>query len=50
MFTRGGDNLKNTAIFIGGENVPEAEKLMKKSVWGVFRRRPGFGNAGSQRF
>ena len=31
MFTRGGENLKNTAIFIGGQNVPEAEKLMEKA-------------------
>ncbi|KUO65957.1 MAG: hypothetical protein APF84_01475 [Gracilibacter sp. BRH_c7a] len=30
MFTRGGDNLKNSAIFIGGTNVPTAEKLMQK--------------------
>jgi len=28
MFTRGGEGLKNTAIFIGGTNVPTAEKLM----------------------
>jgi hypothetical protein len=31
MFTRGSDSLRNTAIFIGGENVPVAEKLMKKA-------------------
>lgn len=30
MFTRGGEDLKNTAIFIGGTNVPMAEQLMKK--------------------
>jgi len=30
MFTRGGEELKNTAIFIGGTNVPTAEKLMQK--------------------
>ncbi|NLI91657.1 MAG: methylenetetrahydrofolate dehydrogenase [Peptococcaceae bacterium] len=30
MFTRGGEGLRNTAIFIGGTNVPIAEKLMKK--------------------
>lgn len=29
MFTRGGDALKNTAIFIGGSNVDAAETLMK---------------------
>ncbi|WP_442505612.1 NAD(P)-dependent methylenetetrahydromethanopterin dehydrogenase [Novipirellula sp. SH528] len=30
MFTRGGDNLKNTAIFIGGSNVRNAETLLKQ--------------------
>ncbi|WP_146536711.1 NAD(P)-dependent methylenetetrahydromethanopterin dehydrogenase [Rubripirellula reticaptiva] len=28
MFTRGGDNLKNTAIFIGGSDVGAAERLL----------------------
>lgn len=28
MFTRGGDNLRNTAIFIGGSDVDEAERLL----------------------
>ena len=28
MFTRGGDDLKNTAIFIGGSDVDEAERLL----------------------
>lgn len=28
MFTRGGDDLKNTAIFIGGSNVQDAEKVL----------------------
>lgn len=28
MFTRGGDELKNTAIFIGGSDVDEAEQLL----------------------
>ncbi len=28
MFTRGGDDLKNTAIFIGGSDVNEAEQLL----------------------
>jgi len=32
MFTRGGDKLKNTAIFIGGEHVPSAELLLKKTL------------------
>ncbi|MEL7567078.1 MAG: NADP-dependent methylenetetrahydromethanopterin/methylenetetrahydrofolate dehydrogenase [Dehalobacterium sp.] len=32
MFTRGGEGLKNTAIFIGGTNVPTAELIMKKVV------------------
>lgn len=30
MFTRGGDELKNTAIFIGGSQVAEGEKLLQK--------------------
>ncbi len=30
MFTRGPDQLKNTAIFIGGSNVADGEKLLKK--------------------
>lgn len=30
IFTRGGEGLRNTAIFIGGTNVPIAEKLMEK--------------------
>ena len=29
MFTRGGDNLQNTAIYIGGSDVGDAEALMK---------------------
>ncbi len=29
MFTRGGDDLRHTAIFIGGSDVDEAETLMK---------------------
>ena len=29
MFTRGGDDLKNTAIFIGGSDVGEAERLFR---------------------
>lgn len=29
MFTRGGDNLKNTAIFIGGSDVSIAENLLR---------------------
>ena len=35
MFTRGGDGLKNTAIFIGGSNVAEGEALLEK-VQSVF--------------
>ena len=35
MFTRGGDDLKNTAIFIGGSNVADGEALLKK-VQSVF--------------
>ncbi len=30
MFTRGGEGLRNTAIFIGGTHVPTAEMLLKK--------------------
>ena len=30
MFTRGGDQLKNTAIFVGGSKVGEAEAIVKK--------------------
>lgn len=30
MFTRGGEGLRDTAIFIGGTNVPTAELIMKK--------------------
>ena len=30
MFTRGGEGLRNTAIFIGGTNVPTAERLMER--------------------
>ncbi|TWU39258.1 NAD(P)-dependent methylenetetrahydromethanopterin dehydrogenase [Novipirellula artificiosorum] len=30
MFTRGSDQLRNTAIFVGGSNVTAAEQLMKK--------------------
>lgn len=40
IFTRGGDDLKNTAIFIGGSNVAEGEKLLKavvKTFFGPFR-------------
>ena len=29
MFTRGGDALKNTAIFIGGSSVPAGEQMLK---------------------
>jgi len=35
MFTRGGNDLKNTAIFIGGSNVADGEALLKK-VQSVF--------------
>lgn len=30
IFTRGGEGLRNTAVFIGGTQVPTAEKLMRK--------------------
>lgn len=29
MFTRGGDELKNTAIFVGGSSVPKGEVMLK---------------------
>ena len=32
MFTRGGDDLRNTAIFIGGSDVEAAEKLLQTVV------------------
>lgn len=36
MFTRGGEDLKNTAIFIGGTNVPKAEKIMEQVLHTFF--------------
>lgn len=32
MFTRGGDELKNTAVFIGGTDVVEAEELYERTL------------------
>ena len=40
MFTRGVDNLKHTAIFVGGSNVADGEKLLKevtKTFFGPMR-------------
>ena len=40
IFTRGGEELRNTAIFIGGTNVPTGEEIMKKTLatfFGDFR-------------
>lgn len=40
IFTRGGKNLKNSAIFVGGSNVPAAElvgKAVKKAFFGPVR-------------
>ncbi len=40
MFTRGGDELKHTAIFVGGSNVTPAEKVLKacqKAFFGPVR-------------
>lgn len=40
IFTRGGDDLKNTAIFIGGSNVAAGEELLKavkKTFFGPMR-------------
>lgn len=36
MFTRGGEDLKNTAIFIGGSNVTAAEELMNAACKAFF--------------
>jgi hypothetical protein len=36
MFTRGGDDLKNSAVFIGGSDVTKAEKLMKVTTGAFF--------------
>lgn len=40
MFTRGGDDLKHTAIFVGGSNVASAEKVLRacqKAFFGPVR-------------
>ena len=40
IFTRGGKNLKNSAIFIGGSNVPASElvgRAVKKAFFGPVR-------------
>jgi hypothetical protein len=40
IFTRGGEELRNTAIFIGGTNVPSGEKILSKTLatfFGDFR-------------
>jgi hypothetical protein len=40
MFTRGGDSLRNSAIFVGGTRVAEAERLMERvlqTFFGPFR-------------
>lgn len=40
IFTRGGDELRNTAIFIGGTNIPTGEEIMNKTLatfFGDFR-------------
>ncbi|QDT11279.1 NADP-dependent methylenetetrahydromethanopterin/methylenetetrahydrofolate dehydrogenase [Planctomycetes bacterium K23_9] len=36
MFTRGGNNLKNTAVFIGGSDVGNAEDVMNAAVAAFF--------------
>ena len=36
IFTRGGDDLKNTAVFIGGTEVAAAEQLMKEAQAAFF--------------
>ncbi|HZK18860.1 MAG TPA: NADP-dependent methylenetetrahydromethanopterin/methylenetetrahydrofolate dehydrogenase [Clostridia bacterium] len=50
MFTRGGDDLKNSAVFIGGSNVVEAEVLfekVKKTVFDPFKVSAMFDANGS---
>ena len=40
IFTRGKDDMKNTAIWIGGTNLPQAEEMLKAAVgtfFGYFR-------------
>lgn len=36
MFTRGGDDLKNSAVFIGGSDVPTGEAMLKAAVGSFF--------------
>jgi len=36
MFTRGGENLKNSAVFIGGSSVPIGEAMLKATVASFF--------------
>lgn len=36
MFTRGGDDLRNSAVFIGGSDVSQGEKMMKAAAASFF--------------
>jgi hypothetical protein len=36
MFTRGGETLKNSAVFIGGSDVPTGEAMLKAAVGAFF--------------
>jgi hypothetical protein len=36
MFTRGGDELKNSAVFIGGSDVPTGEEMLKAALDSFF--------------
>jgi hypothetical protein len=36
MFTRGGDDLKNSSVFIGGSNVSDGEKLLRATTASFF--------------
>jgi hypothetical protein len=36
MFTRGGDDLKNSAVFIGGSDVPTGEEMLKAALDSFF--------------
>lgn len=50
IFTRGGDDLKNSAVFIGGSNVVEAEELFeraRKTFFGPFQVSVMFDANGS---
>ncbi len=49
MFTRGPQELKNTAVFIGGSDVTAAEALLKAAAETFFGPDAGVGDARRQR-